>query len=193
MVTTKKAESRCRFAASKKFLLITTVLVTWLVNAAIAADSSDLPVTPTDESAELLEVLRAALTSLGPDYKPRTEHFNNNQQPTYINRLILEKSPYLLQHAHNPVNWFPWGEEAFNRAKESNKPIFLSVGYATCHWCHVMERQSFESEAIARYMNEYFVTVKVDREQRPDVDSTFMTTVQTVSYTHLTLPTTPYV
>jgi len=102
----------------------------------------------------------------------------NPPQPTYINRLILERSPYLLQHAHNPVNWFPWGEEAFAKAKASNKPVFLSVGYATCHWCHVMERQSFESEEIARYMNEYFVTIKVDREQRPDVDSTFMTAVQ---------------
>jgi uncharacterized protein YyaL (SSP411 family) len=171
-------------------LLVATVFLSLLINHALAATNSatnataktaatnDLPKTPVSESPQLLEQLRSALTALGPDYKPRTEHFGDNQQPVYINRLILERSPYLLQHAHNPVNWFPWGEEAFSRAKETNKPIFLSVGYATCHWCHVMERQSFESEEIARYMNEYFITVKVDREQRPDVDSTFMTAVQ---------------
>ncbi len=153
-----------------------TALSAWAFSNLVVANSS--PVTPVAESPELLQNLNKALESLGPDYEPRTEHFNSNKQPTYINRLILERSPYLLQHAHNPVNWFPWGEEAFKRAKETNKPIFLSVGYATCHWCHVMEKQSFENEEVARYMNEYFVTVKVDREQRPDVDSTFMTTVQ---------------
>jgi len=161
-----------------KLLFALTIITLWLSNTASSADKDSLPATPIAESAELLATLQNALTELGPDYKPRTEHFNNNQQPTYINRLILERSPYLLQHAHNPVNWFPWGEEAFSRARETNKPIFLSVGYATCHWCHVMEKQSFENEDIARYLNEYFVTIKVDREQRPDVDSTFMSAVQ---------------
>ncbi|KAH7723368.1 hypothetical protein AAVH_09084 [Aphelenchoides avenae] len=79
------------------------------------------------------------------------------------NRLIDQKSPYLLQHAYNPVDWYPWGEEAFKKAKAENKPIFLSVGYSTCHWCHVMEHESFESEQIAKIMNEFFVNVKVDR------------------------------
>ncbi|CAM9125031.1 unnamed protein product [Discosporangium mesarthrocarpum] len=94
------------------------------------------------------------------------------------NRLASETSPYLLQHAHNPVNWLPWGEEAFTKAKTENKPIFLSVGYSTCHWCHVMERESFESEVVAKILNEQFVPVKVDREERPDVDQVYMTFVQ---------------
>ncbi|HEY8548935.1 MAG TPA: thioredoxin domain-containing protein [Vicinamibacterales bacterium] len=94
------------------------------------------------------------------------------------NRLARESSPYLLQHADNPVDWFPWGEEAFARARETDRPIFLSVGYSTCHWCHVMERESFENEEIARVLNEHFVPVKVDREERPDVDRVYMTFVQ---------------
>ncbi|MDD1767474.1 MAG: thioredoxin domain-containing protein [Methanomassiliicoccales archaeon] len=94
------------------------------------------------------------------------------------NRLISEKSPYLLQHAHNPVDWFPWGEEAFGRAKVEDKPIFLSIGYSACHWCHVMERESFEDPEIARLLNETFVCVKVDREERPDVDDIYMTACQ---------------
>jgi uncharacterized protein YyaL (SSP411 family) len=94
------------------------------------------------------------------------------------NRLIDEKSPYLLQHAHNPVDWYPWGDEAFNRARTESKPIFLSIGYSTCHWCHVMERESFENPAIAELMNRDFVCIKVDREERPDVDRIYMTYVQ---------------
>jgi len=94
------------------------------------------------------------------------------------NRLAGEKSPYLLQHAHNPVDWYPWGEEAFEKARREDKPIFLSVGYATCHWCHVMERESFENESIARMLNEHFVPIKVDREERPDVDRIYMLFVQ---------------
>jgi len=96
----------------------------------------------------------------------------------YANRLIHEKSPYLLQHAHNPVDWYPWGQEAFDKAKKENKPIFLSVGYSTCHWCHVMEHESFENPAIAKLMNDNFVSIKVDREQRPDIDQVYMTFVQ---------------
>jgi uncharacterized protein YyaL (SSP411 family) len=94
------------------------------------------------------------------------------------NRLVREKSPYLLQHAHNPVDWFPWGEEAFAKARKEDKPIFLSVGYSTCHWCHVMEHESFESAAIAAFLAEHFVSIKVDREERPDVDHVYMTFVQ---------------
>jgi uncharacterized protein YyaL (SSP411 family) len=96
----------------------------------------------------------------------------------YTNRLIQEKSPYLLQHAHNPVDWYPWGKEAFDKAKKENKPIFLSVGYSTCHWCHVMEHESFENPEIAKLMNENFVNIKVDREERPDIDQVYMTFVQ---------------
>jgi len=94
------------------------------------------------------------------------------------NQLAREKSPYLLQHQHNPVDWLPWAETAFARARERDQPIFLSIGYSTCHWCHVMERESFEDEAIARVLNEHFVAIKVDREERPDVDRIYMTFVQ---------------
>jgi uncharacterized protein YyaL (SSP411 family) len=96
----------------------------------------------------------------------------------HTNRLINESSPYLLQHAHNPVDWYPWGDEAFEQAKKEDKPIFLSIGYSTCHWCHVMERESFENEQIAEIMNEHFISIKVDREQRPDVDQVYMNSVQ---------------
>jgi uncharacterized protein YyaL (SSP411 family) len=96
----------------------------------------------------------------------------------HTNRLAHEKSPYLLQHAHNPVDWYPWGEEAFAKARRENKPIFLSVGYSTCHWCHVMAHESFESEDVAAIMNREFVNIKVDREERPDVDRVYMTFVQ---------------
>lgn len=91
------------------------------------------------------------------------------------NRLIREKSPYLLQHAHNPVDWYPWGEEAFRRAREENKPIFLSIGYSTCHWCHVMAHESFEDSQVAKLLNDVFVCIKVDREERPDLDQIYMT------------------
>ena len=97
------------------------------------------------------------------------------------NRLADSQSPYLLQHAHNPVDWFPWGDEAFNKAKAENKPIFLSVGYSTCHWCHVMERESFEVDATAQILNEHFVSIKVDREERPDVDKLYMNFVMLAS------------
>jgi uncharacterized protein YyaL (SSP411 family) len=98
--------------------------------------------------------------------------------PKHTNRLAQQKSPYLLQHAHNPVDWFPWGDEAFAKARAEEKPIFLSIGYSTCHWCHVMERESFENETLAKYLNEHFISIKVDREERPDVDKIYMAFVQ---------------
>ena len=94
------------------------------------------------------------------------------------NRLAGEQSPYLLQHAHNPVDWYPWGDEAFAAARAAGKPIFLSIGYATCHWCHVMERESFENLGVAKVLNDHFISIKVDREERPDVDRVYMTFVQ---------------
>ena len=96
----------------------------------------------------------------------------------HTNRLAREKSPYLLQHAHNPVDWCAWNAEAFAKARAENKPIFLSIGYSTCHWCHVMERETFENEAVGKFLNEHFVSIKVDREERPDVDKIYMTFVQ---------------
>src|SRR5687767_15134939 len=97
------------------------------------------------------------------------------------NRLASETSPYLLQHAHNPVDWYPWGEEAFEKARTNDMPIFLSIGYSACHWCHVMERESFEDPATAEVLNQDFVSIKVDREERPDVDSIYMQAVQMMS------------
>lgn len=99
----------------------------------------------------------------------------------FENQLIWEKSPYLLQHSHNPVNWFGWNESAFNKAENENKPIFLSIGYSTCHWCHVMERESFEDEEVANLMNDVFVSIKVDREERPDIDNLYMSVCQMIT------------
>ena len=127
---------------------------------------------------ELQQRLDEALAAKGPGYVPRTEHLAPDGRPRHTNRLILEDSPYLLQHAHNPVDWFPWGEEAFAKARAENKLIFLSIGYSTCHWCHVMERESFEDPAIAALLNAHFVAIKVDRETRPDLDQLYMTAVQ---------------
>ncbi len=101
--------------------------------------------------------------------------------PRKPNRLAKEKSPYLLQHASNPVDWHPWGPEAFETARRENKPIFLSIGYSTCHWCHVMEHESFENAEIAAMINRWFVPVKVDREERPDVDQIYMAAVQAMT------------
>jgi uncharacterized protein YyaL (SSP411 family) len=108
----------------------------------------------------------------------KTEPSEPAQAHAHTNRLAREKSPYLLQHQHNPVDWYAWGEEAFSRARQENRPIFLSIGYSTCHWCHVMERESFESDDTAKFLNEHFVSIKVDREERPDVDKIYMTFVQ---------------
>ena len=110
------------------------------------------------------------ISSFAADPKSSTE-----SESEYTNHLINEKSPYLLQHAHNPVDWYPWREEAFAKARKENKPIFLSVGYSTCHWCHVMERESYSHPEIAKIMSANFVSVKVDREERPDIDNIYMT------------------
>ncbi len=104
-----------------------------------------------------------------------------SQKFKYTNHLIQESSPYLLQHAHNPVNWYPWGKEALDKARRENKLIIVSIGYAACHWCHVMEHESFEDEEIARYMNDHFVAIKVDREERPDIDQVYMNAVQLIT------------
>ena len=120
---------------------------------------------------ELFEEMRRLR---GGGYRPRTSHLRGDGLARYTNRLFLESSPYLLQHAHNPVNWFPWGEEPFRLAEALNRPVLVSIGYATCHWCHVMEEESFEDEKIAEFLNRNFIAVKVDREERPDVDSVYM-------------------
>jgi len=118
--------------------------------------------------------LANALNGKPAGYEPRTFHLRPDGSPFYTNRLILETSPYLLQHAHNPVDWHPWGDEAFETARKLGRPVLLSVGYSTCHWCHVMERESFEDLEIATYMNANYVAIKVDREELPDVDAVYM-------------------
>ena len=127
---------------------------------------------------ELEEQLQQAWAKREPGYKPRTQHLQPDGTPKYTNRLFFESSPYLLQHAHNPMNWHPWGDEAFEKARALGRPVLLSVGYSTCHWCHVMEEESFDDEEIARYINENYIPIKVDREVRPDVDAIYMSAVQ---------------
>ena len=131
-----------------------------------------------DGDAKLMAALNAALAAQGPQYRPRTRHLESDGRPKYTNRLIFETSPYLLQHAHNPVSWYAWGDDAFTRARSEHKPVLLSIGYSTCHWCHVMEEESFEDEEIARYLNENYIAIKVDREVRPDLDGIYMAAVQ---------------
>lgn len=132
-------------------------------------------------SPALVAKMEQARAAKGDKYKPRTKHLNDDGRAKFTNRLILESSPYLLQHAHNPVNWFPWGDEAFDLARKSGRPVFLSIGYSTCHWCHVMEEESFEDPEIARQLNENFIAIKVDREERPDVDGVYMAAVQAMT------------
>ena len=122
--------------------------------------------------------IQAAWANREEGYKPRTQHLNADGTPKFTNRLFLETSPYLLQHAHNPMNWHPWGDEAFETARRLGRPVLLSVGYSTCHWCHVMEEESFDDVEIARYINENYIPIKVDREERPDVDGIYMAAVQ---------------
>ncbi|MBL4846066.1 MAG: thioredoxin domain-containing protein [Planctomycetes bacterium] len=122
----------------------------------------------------LLGVSLAQDASPPPSGPQETPTATPKESVKHTNRLVHEKSPYLRQHAHNPVDWYPWGEEAFAKAKKENKLVFLSIGYATCHWCHVMERESFENDEIAAYLNEHYVAIKVDREERPDVDEIYM-------------------
>ncbi|HZR81188.1 MAG TPA: thioredoxin domain-containing protein [Candidatus Binatia bacterium] len=127
--------------------------------------------------AALAARLADAWTSHGGGHRPRTRHVDAAGAPLYTNRLLLEASPYLLQHAHNPVDWYPWGDEAFATARRLGRPVLLSIGYSTCHWCHVMEEESFDDEEIARFLNEHYVAIKVDREERPDLDAVYMSAV----------------
>ncbi|MDM8522564.1 thioredoxin domain-containing protein [Desulfococcaceae bacterium HSG8] len=117
----------------------------------------------------------------GSDYKPRTKHLRPDGGAIYTNRLFLESSPYLNQHAHNPVNWYPWSDEAFETARQLDRPVLLSVGYSTCHWCHVMEEESLEDEEIARFLNKNYIAIKVDREERPGIDAIYMSAVRALT------------
>jgi uncharacterized protein YyaL (SSP411 family) len=126
--------------------------------------------------AWILVLLQGSITHAGAESAKKSSAKTVKQ-----NRLINESSPYLLQHATNPVDWYPWGKEAFEKAKKEDKPIFLSIGYSTCHWCHVMEHESFADEEVAELLNKYFVAVKVDREERPDIDQVYMAVTQTMT------------
>ena len=118
---------------------------------------------------------------LYPDLYGQTKLKDSNPEKQYVNRLAKESSPYLLQHKNNPVDWYPWGDEAFQKALELNRPIFLSIGYSTCHWCHVMEHESFEDEQVAQILNDNFISIKVDREERPEIDHLYMSVCQAMT------------
>jgi hypothetical protein len=138
-------------------------VIGWLAACTACSDSSTNPEEPNPAQTE------------------ETASVTDAQEYAHTNQLINETSPYLLQHAHNPVNWYPWGPEALQLSKDTGKPIFLSVGYSSCHWCHVMEHESFESEDVAAILNEHFISIKVDREERPDVDEIYMAAVQAMT------------
>ncbi len=135
--------------------------------------------TDSDETSKPSEESVAPDALEGSDSAEESDRSDTKHD--YTNRLIAETSPYLLQHAHNPVDWYPWGDEAFAKAKEEDKPLVLSIGYSACHWCHVMEHESFENEATANLMNTLFVSIKVDREERPDIDALYMDAVQALT------------
>ena len=159
-------------------------LTLWLLSGCVSQPGAqavwtfETPPGATAFEAPLREALATAWARRPADYAPRTRHLRDDGSPRYINRLFLQSSPYLRQHAHNPLNWHPWGDEAFELARALGRPVLLSIGYSTCHWCHVMEEESFDDAEIARYLNENYVVIKVDREVRPDLDAIYMSAVQ---------------
>jgi|TARA_Y100000310_G_scaffold330200_1_gene401456 hypothetical protein len=161
----------------RTFLLFVVLSLICQVDYALQSDHPD----SSGNSAALRQHLKDVFDEKRGTYAVRTRHLDDKGQPLYTNRLLLEDSPYLLQHAHNPVDWYPWGAEAFEKARLTDKPVFLSIGYSTCHWCHVMEDESFDDESVAAILNSHFVAIKVDREQRPDVDEIYMTGVQLIT------------
>ncbi len=142
---------------------------------------SGLPGAPSMSKDLLSKIDTQRESAMAGGLELRTRHKGDDGQPSYTNRLILESSPYLRQHAFNPVDWHPWGDAAFAKAKQLNRPILLSIGYSTCHWCHVMEHESFEDVEIATFMNANYIAIKVDREERPDIDEIYMSAVRAMS------------
>src|SRR5438093_5908948 len=161
-------------------------LVAIVLLAALAGCPSDeraagrRPACPAFD-ASLARRLPRAARRRDAETAPRTHRLGPDGAPRYTNRLILETSPYLLQHAHNPVDWRPWGDEAFATARREGRPVLLSIGYSTCHWCHVMEEESYEDLEIAEFLNAHFVAIKVDREERPDVDAVYLEALQAMT------------
>jgi uncharacterized protein YyaL (SSP411 family) len=166
-------------------IAVLTTLAVFVALAPISVAAKAVPTTrvPTAQPAApafpavIHAQLEKALSAQGSTYEARTRHRRPDGSPLFTNRLLLEKSPYLHQHAHNPVNWYPWGPEAFAEARRLGRPVLVSIGYSTCHWCHVMEEESFDSLETARILNSHFIAIKVDREARPDVDSIYMSAI----------------
>ena len=166
--------------AWKRSLIVRTVFAALIAagGPALATDTTTMAPPGAARDAALTQRLTDAYAVKGPDYVPRTSLLGADGRALYVNRLILEASPYLLQHAHNPVDWRAWGPEALAEAAALDRPIFLSVGYATCHWCHVMEEESFDNEAVAQILNAHFIPIKIDREQHPALDHIYITATQ---------------
>jgi len=168
----------------KGLYLVTSVMLaalcfTFLIGMIAGSTSVSEGLPGAEKMTAILEnKIKEMKEKRGNAYKPRTKHLLTDGRARYTNRLFLESSPYLLQHAHNPVNWYSWSDEAFETAQRLKRPVFVSIGYSTCHWCHVMEEESFEDEEIAEYLNKNFISIKVDREERPDVDAIYMSAVQ---------------
>jgi len=176
--------SKTRLAATRalpSLLVVAAILATALLPGCGRTEPAGTSDTPASELG--VESSPAALDIFGDEQPaskvvPVSAETASKDKAEHVNRLAHETSPYLLMHARNPVNWYPWGPEAFEASKTSGKPIFLSIGYSSCYWCHVMERLVFENEEIAKYMNEQFINIKVDREERPDIDDIYMTALQ---------------
>jgi len=169
--------------AFRSLVIIVGACFAMLVGPAFGAGGARAGVVPTALPGApafpdaLRSSLEEALQSRAKGFAARTRHLRPDGTPEYTNRLVLEKSPYLQQHAHNPVNWYPWGEQAFAAARRLGRPVLVSIGYSTCHWCHVMEEESFDSVETARELNSHFIAIKVDREARPDVDAIYMSAI----------------
>ncbi|MBW1885981.1 MAG: thioredoxin domain-containing protein, partial [Deltaproteobacteria bacterium] len=169
--------------AFRSLVIIVSACFAMLVGPAFGAGGARAGVVPTALPGApafpdaLRSSLEEALQSRAKGFAARTRHLRPDGTPEYTNRLVLEKSPYLQQHAHNPVNWYPWGEQAFAAARRLGRPVLVSIGYSTCHWCHVMEEESFDSVETARELNSHFIAIKVDREARPDVDAIYMSAI----------------
>ena len=181
-------KSFMKFSKHPLFHLLITLTLNLLMVSNVMAYSTLPGLDPLNKT--LQQLLEKTVEEKGSHYKPRTKYLdlhaanlqntdsqdsNSQIKAKYVNRLILETSPYLQQHAHNPVNWYPWGDEAFETARRLNIPVLVSIGYSTCHWCHVMEEESYDNEDTARYLNTHFIAIKVDREVRPDIDEIYMT------------------
>ena len=179
-MTTKKRttiERRSIHSTSSRRALQAASLALAVGLAGGGAGADALPGAPA-RSPELEARLERSLAARGPEHVPRSRHRLADGRPRFTNRLILETSPYLIQHAHNPLDWYPWGDAAFDAARRLGRPVLLSIGYSTCHWCHVMEEESFDDLEIAEYLNRNYIAIKVDREERPDIDAVYIAAVQ---------------